>query len=219
MSESIREKIYNKIRRDIIIGNLAPGERLIESKLSEELHVSRGSIREALRQLTTEGFLTFQTNKGISVSKLTVKQVDEIYALRSVLEGYAVRLATENITKKNLKHLAEMQASLVSATENESLTNWTDSNIAFHNFFIENSGNSYLIQQLDGLRCRTYRYGIITITTPGAKERFLKDHKRIIEECERGKAELAERCMNTHIENVKKILINYLKELSMNALV
>jgi DNA-binding GntR family transcriptional regulator len=212
MAESLREKIYNKIRRDIIIGKLSPGERLVEIKLSEELQASRGLIREALLQLTSEGFLTSQKNKGISVAKLTLKQIDEIFSLRCILESYAVRLAAERFTSRDHKQLAKMQNELIKATKNGSLADWTDINIAFHKFFIERSDNSYLIQMLDALRCRTYRYSIFIITIPGAQEIFIKDHKDIIKACKDGDPDAAQRLMHKHMENAKNALLVHLKE-------
>ena len=212
MTESMREKIYNKIRRDIITGKLSPGERLVEIKLSEELQASRGLIREALLQLSSEGFLTSQKNKGISVAKLTLKQIDEIFSLRSILEAYAVRLATERFKNDNFKQLTKMQNSLIKATKVGSLADWTDVNIAFHKFFISHSENSYLIQMLDALRCRTYRYSIFIITIPGAQETFIQDHEEIIKACKSGNADAAQHFMQKHMENAKNALLNHLKE-------
>ena len=185
---------------------------MVENKLAEELQASRGPIREALLQLVSEGFLSFTRNKGIRVSKLTLEQIDEIYSLRCILEGYAVRLTAEKINKKNVRHLKSLHNSLIMATKNDSLTDWTNFNIAFHNFFIENSGNSYLINMLDALRSRTYRYSIITITIPGAKETFIKGHQNVINSCESGDAEAAQSHMHAHMEHVRKYLLSHLKE-------
>ena len=212
MAESLREKIYNKIRRDIIIGKLSPGERLVEIKLAEELQASRGLIREALLQLTSEGFLTSQKNRGISVAKLTLKQIDEIYSLRCLMEGYAVRLTAERLQKNALAKLKAMHKALLKATKNGSLADWSDINIDFHKFFIENSSNNHLIQILDGLRCRTYRYSIFIVTIPGAQEIFIKDHANIIKACEAGDPKAAQEFMEKHMENSKNALLGHLKE-------
>ena len=212
MAESLREKIYNKIRRDIIIGKLSPGERLVEIKLAEELQASRGLIREALLQLTSEGFLTSQKNRGISVAKLTLKQIDEIYSLRCLMEGYAVRLTAERLQKNGLAKLKAMHKALLKATKNGSLADWSDINIDFHKFFIENSSNNHLIQILDGLRCRTYRYSIFIVTIPGAQEIFIKDHANIIKACEAGDPKAAQEFMEKHMENSKNALLGHLKE-------
>ena len=91
MPKSIREKIYQKVRDRITYGFLNPGERLIEENLVKEFKVSRTPIRESLRQLENEGLITFERNKGFTVSKLSPKQVDEIYQLPWILEGYAAK--------------------------------------------------------------------------------------------------------------------------------
>ena len=212
MSKSMREKIYHKIRRDITIGNLSPGERLVEIKLAEEFQTSRGLIREALLQLVSEGFLTSKKNKGLSVTKLTLKQIDEILSLRCLLEGYAVRLTAEKIQREGLAQLRTINKALLKATQNRSLTDWTDANIAFHQFFIDNSCNNHLIQILDGLRSRTYRYSVVGITIPGTQEIFVKDHENITKACESGDPQKAQDFMQKHMENSKNALLSHLKD-------
>src|SRR4030043_2088390 len=104
MTESLREKIYQAVRDDITYGRLSSGERLVESMLVERFRASRSPIREALRQLVSEGLITFERNKGITVSKLSTREVDEIYTLRWLLESYAARLTAGKATKKDLKY-------------------------------------------------------------------------------------------------------------------
>jgi DNA-binding GntR family transcriptional regulator len=75
MADTLRNIIYQSIRDDITYGRLSPGERLLENQLAEQFKASRSPIREALRQLEAEGLITFDTRKGISISKLSVREV------------------------------------------------------------------------------------------------------------------------------------------------
>ena len=137
MKKSIREKIYQKIRDDITYGKLSPGERLIEADLVKEFKASRGTIREALRQLESEAFIKFVRNKGITVSKLSIKEVDEIYKLRSILESYAARLTAEKATSAHTRYLSDLQDKLRNAAKNLDLQNWLHNNDLFHSFIVE----------------------------------------------------------------------------------
>ena len=109
MNKSVREKIYETIRDDIAFGKLAPGERLTEKELAERFHSSRNTIRESLRQLVSEALLNFEPHRGFRVSKLSIKQVNEIYSLRGLLESYATGLTAKKITEKQVAFLEKVQ--------------------------------------------------------------------------------------------------------------
>lgn len=216
MPKSLREKIYQKIRDDITYGKFAPGERLVEDRLAEEFKASRSPIREALRQLESEGLITFERNKGITVAKLSIKQVDEIYTLRCILESYAARLTAERITKKDVAHLRDLQKKLRLAAKNMDLRDWLHNNALFHNLLCERCGNSNLIQVLDNLKRRVYRYQYITVSIPGHFETYLGHHKGMLEGCEKNDGGMAEEYMKLHLETIKNILINHLNEVTPN---
>ena len=84
---SLREAVYQTLRRAILTNLLKPGERLMELKLAAELGVSRTPVREALRQLELEGLVSIVPNKGAYVIGITEKDMKDIYAARSLLEG------------------------------------------------------------------------------------------------------------------------------------
>ena len=122
MEKSLRERIYQEIRDQITYCKLNPGERLVESNLMIQFGASRRPIREALRQLYSEGLLTFEKNKGYTVSKLSLKQVDEIYSIRWLLESYAARLTAEKATKKDVVFLDGLNKKLHQAANKNDFT-------------------------------------------------------------------------------------------------
>ena len=95
---SLRGRVYHKIRDDILSGVYRDNEELREVAIGEELGVSRTPVREAFRQLELEGLIQIIPNKGAYVTGITVKDVQDIYMMRSKLEGLAARWATEHIT-------------------------------------------------------------------------------------------------------------------------
>lgn len=115
-----------------------------QANLAQESKASRSPIREALRQLESEGLIRFERNKGITVSKLSTKEADEIYSLRWLLESYAARLGAEQATKNHVKYLSGLHGKLKVAAKKSDLPDWIHKNILFHDFFSENSGNSNL---------------------------------------------------------------------------
>ncbi|HEA65500.1 hypothetical protein LCGC14_2459970 [marine sediment metagenome] len=212
----LREKIYQTIRDDITYGKFAPGERLVEDRLVEEFKASRSPIREALRQLESEGLITFERNKGITIARLSIKQVDEIYTLRCLLESGAACLTAESITKKDVAHLRDLQEKLRVAVKNMDLRDWLHNNALFHNFLCEHCGNSNLIQVLDNLKRRVYRYHYITVSVPGHFETYLGHHEGMLQACEKNDGEMAEKYMKLHLKTVKDVLINHLNKITPN---
>jgi len=212
MTISLREKVYNRIRGDITYGKLSPGERLIERDLTEKFHISRSPIREALRQLESEGLITFKNYKGITVSKLSVKQVEEIYNLRWVLESYSASLSAERATKNYVANLRNLHEKLKIAAETFDLIVWLELNTLFHDSLSQNSGNSNLIQILDILKRRIYRYKFMVLRVPGHLNQYITHHEGILKACEKNDGRMAEKYMKIHVEHIKNVLLDYLKK-------
>lgn len=105
--QTLREKVAEEIRLKILNQELTPGMRIIEQELSDELGVSRGPIREALRQLEQEGMIEYARNVGCSVRKVTTQDVYEIYLLRSNYEILAVRLYEAKFTEEEIARMEE----------------------------------------------------------------------------------------------------------------
>ena len=212
MTESLREKIYQAVRDDITYGRLSSGERLVESMLVERFRASRSPIREALRQLVSEGLITFERNKGITVSKLSTREVDEIYTLRWLLESYAARLTAGKATKKDLKYLNDLSKKLRAAAKENDLMSWLENNTLFHDFLVHNSGNKNLERTLDTLKRRVYHYKYIIIRIPGHFEEYIQQHEGILEGCETNDGAMAEKYMKVHLQKIKEVLIDYLSK-------
>ena len=104
---SLRGKVFHQLREDILSGHYKEHEELREMAISEEMGVSRTPVREALRQLELEGLVSIIPNKGAYVTGITRKDVEDIYAIRSLLEGLCARWATAYITEKQLDALEE----------------------------------------------------------------------------------------------------------------
>lgn len=99
------EEAYQKIRDAITYGQLKPGERLVETKICEIFKVGRTPLREALRQLQMEGYIDVFSNKGAVISKISIRDVEEIYNIVAILEGYATEVATGYIRTLDKKEL------------------------------------------------------------------------------------------------------------------
>lgn len=146
--------IYDAIRENILTGKYAPGERLIETRLAAEFGVSRTRIRDALARLHTDRLVSSAPNRGLVVRPLSSRDIEEIYALRLLLEGSAANVAATNITTRELDELRDLHIRIVElehsshATSDEEHLNIvravTDLNNAFHRLIQGASRNSRL---------------------------------------------------------------------------
>lgn len=146
--------IYDSIREGIISGRYAPGERLIETRLAAEHGVSRTRIRDALARLHSDHLVTTAPNRGLVVRPLSVRDIEEVYALRLLLEGYAARTAAATITMRELDQLQELHSRMheveragPSSSDEERLTmirTVTEINNQFHRLIQRASRNGRL---------------------------------------------------------------------------
>lgn len=104
----LRDQVRDDIRQRIVEGLLTPGQKIVERELAAELGVSRLPIREAIRMLETEGFVTVVPRSGVVVRRLSRRDVEELFDVREALEVFAVRRATERATDHELKRLTHL---------------------------------------------------------------------------------------------------------------
>lgn len=200
-SKPLREKIADKIRADIIKGVYKNGERLVEPKLAKNLGISRTPIREALRQLEAEGFIEIVPRRGAIVKELTIKDIDDLYAIKANLEGLAARQAVLNLTEEQIENLININKQFRNIVEkNPSVTDeYLKDNIDFHNIFIAASDNERLVDILDGLSKNFQRLKTMLVSDAGRAATAVKEHKKIIDAFVSKDPDLAERSVRDHI--------------------
>lgn len=209
---SLQKNIYNKLKEQIIYGELGPGEKLSEFGLAKRLNSSRTPIREAFRQLQMEGYITAIPNKGAYVSKLPPEELEEIYNIVGLLEGYAAELATTKINISELNRLKKLQRTLTNYAKKKEIRNYVDTNYEFHLLIVHISGNNTLLKTIKEFRSRIFRYRLISVTIPGCIEKYVSDHEKIISAIEKKDSILAGKYMKGHVNFVTNILSDFLEE-------
>lgn len=176
---TLREKIADAIRDDIIQGRLKEGQRVSEPELAERYGISRTPVREAFRQLSVEGFLRLTPRKGARIAYLTEKDVCEFYELKSVLEGYAVRIATTKIQERDLGRMEQLNDQMERLHERGDLKRIAKVHDDFHNIFLEAAGNDQLYTTVCQLANRFQRFTILLALT-GKNPEAVSKHREII---------------------------------------
>jgi len=209
---SLQKDIYNKLKTAIIYGELLPGEKLSEIELAKKMNVSRTPIREVFRQLQTESYLNVAPNKGAYVSKLSPDEIEEIYNIVGLLEGYAAELTAQKIKDLELKELKKLQKKLIFYASKKRYRDYVEENTKFHHLITRLSGNNNLLKIITELRTRIYRYRLMSVTIPGYLEKYAIEHEKIIDALGERDSDRARKYMKEHVDFVKKILVNFLNE-------
>lgn len=204
---TIREKILENIRDAIISGSLKAGCRVSEPELAERYGISRTPIREAFRQLESEGYLTVIPRRGAVVRELSPKDVDEFYAIKSILEGYAARKACENISGKDLDRLQAINDKLADLARQNDVKHFFRTHNSFHDLFIKAADNEKLRDLINGLVTKFQRLRLTSLSLPGRMVISVQEHEKIIDAFRRKDADTAEDLVRKNAEYGGRVLM------------
>jgi DNA-binding GntR family transcriptional regulator len=196
---SLHSQVFNYIRDAILNGRYKPGDPLVETKLAEELGVSRTPIREAIRQLELEGLVISIPNKGVVVDGVSQQDIDDIYTIRSMLEGLAARWAAQRIDEQGLKALEEIIELMEYYTKKNDFDQLTQLDTRFHGELYDSCGSKVLKHTLGNLLRYVQRARRGSLKVPSRAQLALNEHRGIFEAIMRRDAEEAERLMADHI--------------------
>jgi len=190
--QTLREKILETIRDAILKGALKPGEKVAEPELAERFGISRTPIREAFRQLESEGYLTVIPRKGAVVAALSEKDVDEFYAIKSILEGYAAELAATRLSQKEIEKLQAINEKLRNLAAEGDVKNFYRAHNEFHDLFIKAADNQKLAELIQQLGMKFLRLRMASLSAPGRMNISVAEHERLIEAFKMQDGHLAE---------------------------
>ena len=204
--KSLTKLLFEELKEAIVAGKLAPGERLFEAKLAASLKVGPVAIREALRALETEGYVTFRPDNEVVVSKPTRDEIEDYYTISGALEGLAARLAIERASPEEVEHLRELHKTLKEACQKRDLAYYFDANTRFHRFIAEIARNERLYRLVDQLRQDIQKTRILALRAPQRLDYSMREHDQIMDAFLKRNSELAESTMVRHLKNQMQTL-------------
>jgi len=197
---TLRERIVEFVKDAIIKGRLKPGERVPESELAEMFGISRTPIREAFRQLESEGFITFTPRKGAIVSPITDKDVIEFYAIKGLLEGYAAKMACCKISDKEIRRMEDLNSQMTKCAERNDVKNFFKLDNQLHDVFLKICGNDKLYNLIYVLVQQFERFRKTSLSLSGRMWSSVKQHNEIIEAFKKRDVDLVERLVKANAE-------------------
>lgn len=215
------ESAYTQIRSMLIAGEIGPGDKLLEEDLAERTGVSRTPVREALRRLASEGFVEFQPRRGVRAVSWTSRDLDEIFSLRALLEGYAAGQAAERAKPDHLERLSDLCDRMEAIAETtygigpvdgdgeiseeveEAYGSLSELNNEFHRTVLAAADNAHL----DAVMARLISAPLVQRTfmrySGERLARSMSHHRELVEALSRRDPALATAVMTAHIRSAR----------------
>lgn len=199
---------YEQLKRAILSGELMPGARLREQELVDWLAISRTPIREALRNLHTEGFVEVLSYKGAIVREFDSEEVREEYTLRAALEGMAAELAVNRLTEGDIEALETLSDALEQALDKQDEDRYLEANRAFHFALYRLSGSRKLVKGIDDSWNKVNLYRRLAYSLPGGWEEEREFHRTLLDACRARDGESARKLVQRSCLAMSNLLVS-----------
>lgn len=208
-TKTIRRKIYEHLREQLLNGEITPPEHLVEAKIAKELGTSRTPVREALHSLELEGLIKAIPRVGYVVKPISEQEVEEICEVRMAIEGVAVRWAMEKAYKKLIEELKKNISISDSKVSKRDAMAFVDLDARFHEIIARYSGSQRLLELAQTLRRHMLRYRIQSIYSVDNVLRAIDGHKGIVRAIEKQDLREVNVAIRNHMEQVKRDVLRY----------
>ena len=209
-TRQLSQQVYGVLLGRIVSGTLAPGEKLVDLKLAEELQVSRTPVKEALARLAAEGLVEIAPRKGTFVSRIEPRHLDEAFDIRQIMEVYAAERAADLMTEEelgDLRQLVEKWRLMLDDPDTFSEERFKVINAEFHWVLVRSCRNYKLIElygKLDVfLQIARVRYR----RSLAERERSLEEHTSLLQALERRNGAEAGQILACHLQRSKEELL------------
>jgi DNA-binding GntR family transcriptional regulator len=213
---TVQDSVFARLRSMILSRSLKSGEKLNQSELAERLGVSRTPIREALYQLSAEGFVTFSPHKGASVADFSLEELREIYAVRIPLESYAAYLAVPRLVRADLDRLKELVDRMRFMYQRGDRPRLLEVNREFYSVLYRAAGRRRLYEMIMTHLDLAGIYRRMAFTLDSQYETTVSDHEILLQALGRRDGEAVERLTRQGLEKTAADLIGFLEQSTHN---
>ena len=211
MTTTIADTIARQLADQILTGELAPGERIEEKRVTEQFGVSRTPVRDALRQLAATGLVAIQPHRGVTVVDLEVEQLSDMFEAQAEIEGLCAGLSAQRMSSIERRKLQLVAQGSESAVTSGDQALYSDANEHFHHLIYAGSHNETLEQIAVNLWNRVAPFRRSVFFQRGKRmEKSFDEHSGIVEAIVAGDEAAARRAMREHITNSSVNAIEYL---------
>jgi len=201
------EKAYELIKERIVSLEFNPGESVSEVILARQVGLSHGAVSEAVEHLISEGWLE-GTDRGVKVTEESLASIlDQLFEVRSVLEGLCARLATERVTEEQLAYLESLMPQFEKAAREADTQSWIQLDQRFHEAIYDAAGNVFLKSALEELYVLELRVWYLILNRMTDLPRVVESHRAIVNALKSRDARAAERALTKHMRDSQDIVM------------
>lgn len=201
--ETLRERVRDALRAAVISGELEPGVVYSAPTLGSRFGVSPTPVREAMLDLAKEGLVVAQPNKGFRITEVSEQDLDNLAAVRLLIEPPTIRACVPMIPEQDFPTLRELAQAIVEAVEQGDLVGYIRADHVFHLTLLGYSGNRQLVDVVSDLRTQTRLLGLAPLLNSGRLGHSAVEHHELMDLIESRDAQAAEELMHRHIGHVR----------------
>ena len=207
----VRSQVVEMLRAAITGGQFAPGQRLVEKDLCDSMGVSRPSVREALRQVESEGLIVTIPNRGPIVSQLSVRDVASIYEVRGALEALAAQLFSTNASDEQVKDLDAAVTQLEVAYKTSDVEKIVVAKRIFYDVLMEGCGNNILPTLFRTMNARVTQLRRVSLSSPKRATISLREIRAVLRAIKQRNPEAAFKASLHHVKEASKVALTSLR--------
>ncbi len=213
----LREIVYEELKRQILVGEIAPGTRMMEVDLADDMGVSRTPVREAIRKLEKEGLVTIEPRRGAYASDISIKDMLDVLEVRQNLEGMAAALAARKVTEEEKRDFIKANEAYNAAVKSGNTEEIIKCDEYFHQLIVNYSDNKTLTQLLSQVQELALRFRYIYYDDFSRYEKMPMEHMEIEETILSGDTERARIVAEEHVAHLKEFVVKHGENLFQNA--
>ncbi|MEM1385841.1 MAG: GntR family transcriptional regulator [Pseudomonadota bacterium] len=200
-AQASAERVADLLRERIVKGELAPGSRLVERKLSAELEVSRTPVREALKLLRADGLVEISMHRGAQIVSYTAEEAEELFELIAVLESLAAERLARRMHPDVMERLEDLHVQMLRQYEARDASAYFDTNTEIHDTIVTSSGNAVLLESHRRVMVRAQRGRFLAIMDSARWQQAVDEHEAVMEAFRHRDATAAARVWREHLSH------------------
>ena len=200
-SRPIPDQVYALLRRTIVTLRLPPGAAIVEKDITQQLHISRTPVRDAVRLLAEEGLVNIRPQSGTYVALINREQLEEGRLIRRALEVEGIKLAVQNVTQEKIDALQDVIQAQERAGNRGDHVMFIDLDDRFHRQISEMSGHLRLWKVINGVKAQLDRMRLMTSPVPGQDRRVIGQHQAIADALQKRNEERCVRALEHHLDD------------------
>lgn len=211
-AQASAEGVAERLRDMIVKGDLAPGARIVERKISEDMNVSRTPVREALKLLRADGLLEISMHRGAQVTRYTETEARDLFDLISVIEGLAAERLAERMTRQMLRRFEALHARMMEEFARRDASAYFDTNTEIHDRIVHEAGNPILAESHRRVVVRARRGRFMAIVDADRWRQAAEEHEAVMAAFRAGESEAAGAIWRTHLRHTGDTVAEVLRQ-------